>query len=173
MMGHLYQVTITGQELADMFGRSIPWVTQYMSLLKLDPKVQTMLNADLPEGQQIGFSYALEIAKLPADNQEAAARHILAHKMNLFRARHYVRTLLVQFGSSGPIRKRDPHDEVRVIRAFIERTLLRVDELLNPPGFIFSEIFRGRPAREADEFAAKLSIIIQRLQQMQQGMRRK
>ena len=164
---------VSVQDLADLFGRSAAWISQHLSLLRIGPEVQERMNPDLPDESRIGFLYALEISRLPLDEQDAVARHILSHRMNIYRTRHYIRTLIAKVGvaAGARIRKRDANDDRKMIEAFIERTALRIEELLAPPGCTYGQIFHARPRGEIDNYTAKLSAAIDGLKKMKQRIR--
>jgi ParB/RepB/Spo0J family partition protein len=154
-------------EIADMFSRSGAWAGQHLGLLKLVPSVQARVNTDLPEGEQILFSTALELARLPADRQEEAAAHILKQRLSISKTRWYIRHLTVQLGVPSFRHRRTPRDDVRGLKRFVERTLADADNFMNLPGLTMEALFRHRAESERREVIARLGAGIEKLRAMQ------
>jgi ParB/RepB/Spo0J family partition protein len=88
----------TLKEISEIFGKSITFVMQHDSLVKLDPQVQQMLVAPV-EGKKrerfggsgrLSFSQALTLAPLPAAVQIRSATAITSKKMDQAEARRFV-----------------------------------------------------------------------------------
>lgn len=162
---------ITIQELADLFGRSVSWVMQHLTLLRLAPGVVKRLAAELPEAEQITYSVALEISKLPVEHQEPAAEHIVKRRLGLNAARLYVRKLTAQHGtSSGSSRKRKPSDQARSLRWFIRRTPDDAERFLHPPEFPLSRVTALMPREERREASKQIGRSIEMLREIQKTM---
>jgi ParB family chromosome partitioning protein len=162
---------LTYQELADSFAHSVSWVTQYMSLANLNKQVQAMLDPELPEDQQITFSMAKELVKVPSDYQVVAAHHILDHKLNLPQVKHYIRKVVADFGTSGIQRQRKPFDDYKILQTFLSHASMRVDQFLDLPGGMTIEtLFRRRPRTDIDESVKALNSLIQRLQKIKNSV---
>lgn len=150
-----------------MFGKSIAWVSQHAVLLQLVPSVQERINDDLPEGARIGLMLGLEIAKLPAGHQEAAASHILKHKLSIDRARHFVRVMSHQVGvAAGKHSRRGPDDDYRNLARFISRTLAQAEIFLAIPGMPLGRIFASRVQLDKREAVEKLARIVKACEAM-------
>lgn len=87
-------------EIADIFGKSTPWVYSYLNILKLHPDVQQFLVANPfdPEpkgkgkrrGTVLSFSLVNNLYDLPPTEQLSLATQILKKAMPLSEARRYI-----------------------------------------------------------------------------------
>ncbi len=60
----------TQSELSAICGRSLSWVSKHLSLEKLDPELLALLDPLLPRAEQLSFSIATELARVPAEKQK-------------------------------------------------------------------------------------------------------
>lgn len=93
-------------DIADIYGKSTPWVYQYLNILKLAPEVQELLVADpfqsedvAPENakktgraQKFALSFALvaNLCDLPHEDQKILADKIVKSGMSLVKARRLI-----------------------------------------------------------------------------------
>jgi ParB/RepB/Spo0J family partition protein len=162
---------LTLQEVGDIFGRTNGWVSQHVSLLRLDARVQARLSPDLPDDQRLGMSYAVALVSLPTERQEEAAQYILKHRLNLYRARHYVQTLIAKYGHSGQLRKHGPGEEYRGFARYLESTLFGAIKFLTLPKFTVGDVVRATAKTRPAEVVAKLDVIIGKLQRIKAAIK--
>lgn len=109
-------------QVAKIFGHTDPWVYQHLSLLKLHPNVQAMMEPTVPEKERLLFSTAIQLAPFPDELQQELAELITQKGLKLNQARRVIRTKArlasLQIGTG---RKRGPHDDFRILRALLER----------------------------------------------------
>ena len=98
------------QAIADIFGKSTPWVYQYLSILKLDPEVQELLVSELVETEEgnalpgetgahkrgrrrdalLSFSLVANLCDLSHEIQKTLAFDIVRKGMSLTEARRHI-----------------------------------------------------------------------------------
>lgn len=98
------------QAIADIFGKSTPWVYQYLSILKLAPEVQELLVSELAEMEEsispsveksvrkrgrrrdalLSFSLVSSLCDLSHEIQKTLAFNIVRKGMSLTEARRYI-----------------------------------------------------------------------------------
>lgn len=88
----------THHEIAAMFAKSNCWVSQHMSLTKLDPRVIALTYRDIPFESRLKFMTAILLTPLPGDLQFEIAKTITDKKMGLKAARHYVEVKAAEAG---------------------------------------------------------------------------
>lgn len=91
----LHESGKSGKEIAAIFGRSEPWVYQYLGLRRLVPEVQAMMDPDLPDDRRLSFSLALMISGIVTEKQREAAEHIISKGLGFKKAQFYIRRLLI------------------------------------------------------------------------------
>ncbi len=91
------------EKLAKIFAHSPAWVHQHLSLLKLDPRVQALMDPSRPDAKRLKFQVAIALANLPPARQCSLAAGIVGRELKLKQALGFVRT---QVGSGEMLRKR-------------------------------------------------------------------
>lgn len=136
-------------DIADRIGKSIAFVSQYLSLQLLEPTLQQRLHPSKPRGERLTLSAALLIVGSEPEDHDAQLE--LAQKLDgktiqkqrVEAARHMQAaapalgtgpTIGPTYGAGGQGRKRKPSDTVRVARTFATRV---IDEasVLHAKGF--------------------------------------
>ena len=110
----LEQYAITHEELADTIGRSRTAVTNLLRLLNLAPGVQEILDAG-----ELEMGHARALLALPAEEQTAAARRVVAQGLSVRQTEALVKRLLSAVDSPAHP-DRDP-DTARLERTVSER----------------------------------------------------
>lgn len=120
-------------EIADMFGKSTTYVDQYLSLRKLAPEVQKLLDPRLPDDQRLRVTVAIQIAKVPFDDlQIKIAEEAIVDNMPATDVNRRIHEYATQRNFSVPGRTRQPNEEYKLIRATLGRArkgLERVEKI--------------------------------------------
>lgn len=116
--------------IADMFGKSPTWVDQYLSLRKLAPEVQHMLDPNLPDDQRLKITAAFQIAKVPFDDlQLKLAQESVADNLPASDVMRRVYEYSLQRNFTVPGRARKPSDEWKYVRSSLGRTKGTLDRV--------------------------------------------
>ncbi len=124
---------LTEQEIAERYGTSQSTVHQYISLNKLDPKVQRLMEegTNIPEKNRIKFSTALTLVSFPLDVQVKLATQISENGMTLADARNLiVQTLQKRGVVPNVVRKKNRGKEYSFLFGFISPVLQRLEILI-------------------------------------------
>lgn len=167
-------------EIAAMLGKSKGWVTQHLSLTKLDPKVIAMMHKGRPSEKRLKLATALLLTSLPARLQIDIATKITAQKTGIRAAAQIVNTMAAKEGfriggvSGEPNRKRRSlaimFTAIREkLPTFLESPTIPLTELLAS----FSEFELGELAKSSSETAQGLSAIHQAIEAAQIATRQK
>jgi len=121
---------MTQPEIAKEYGKSIGYVQQHLSLLKLHPEVFAMMNPELPEEAQLPYLTARHLAKIPSHKAGQAlqlqlAREVINEAMNSKEAVPYIEKMVGRAGYSLGGRRRNPSDDFKIFKAFVERTFIQ------------------------------------------------
>ncbi|WP_198000337.1 ParB/RepB/Spo0J family partition protein [Gimesia alba] len=139
---------MTIEKIADLFGRSVPWVCNYQSLQKLSDSVLKLLNH--PEkDKRLRVSHAFAIASLPKSEQIKVARDCVSQSMRPYQLSQRVRSTKVQLGIARP-EDRDSHDDWMVIVRFVDRTLGDLQPLMDIDENWILRILSNRNERQLD-----------------------
>jgi hypothetical protein len=126
---------MTIQEIADVFGKSVTWVSQHLSLLKLDPIVQDMLvesednashegNGDAEsQGRKLTMSLALLLINFPKPEQVSIAREIIKKDMSFVQARRYINQLARKRGYSAKAHGQKPKEQGNSLLRLAEHSI--------------------------------------------------
>jgi len=113
----------TIEQMARVAGKSICWVSQHLSLLKLHPDVQAMLVADGEDGTpRLAFSIALTLVSAPASHQIKLAREITQGEgMKLAAAQRFVLKERVAAGDNKAyVKSNGTKRSINTIEAYLE-----------------------------------------------------
>lgn len=133
------------EEISDLFGKSLCWVQQHASLLKLDQEVQDLLvvapeSTITIDGEEvetvefaekgrrkrtrgISFSLALNLVDLPPSDQKAIAKHVIENDMPLTKARRYILGYRREAGKEKKTRRNRPRDRFTAFEGLVGRTV--------------------------------------------------
>jgi ParB-like chromosome segregation protein Spo0J len=144
---------MSNAEIAKNVGKSIGWVTQRVTLLKLPLEVKALMDPTKPESEQLRFSAALLLADLPEQMAVKAAKHLVTHKLIGVAATTYIqRTAQEQAGKQA--RRRRPRDTMQSLR----RAVVGLNEVVDFVGGMnrkdFSNLLRTRPEDEVKDTEA-------------------
>ena len=147
------------RRIAIMFERTDVWVYQQLSLLKLVPHVQKMLEPSSPNGQRLGVTIGIALASLPESRQLEAAQYIAKKGMIGNQARAYIEKIAAEegIGSIGVGRcGRPPIGEFRKFQTFVWSSVRDAELFASLSQPQFQEIFGRRSAAELDEMLLQL-----------------
>ncbi len=159
--------TKTLEQLADMTGKSVTYVKNYISLEALPEEVKDMMSPDRSKENRLNVSQAIEIARVPNKVlQIDLAKESLERGLGMMETRN-----LAVFKSSSRgyvlkgIKQRNTRDDYRVIAGLpgrIEKTLRRVDEMY------IDDIFFDRDDEVGDraKMAKRYGSMIEHLQKI-------
>jgi len=153
------------EKLAKMCSRSPAWVAQHLSLLKLSPEVQAMMDPTRPRENRLTFQVAIALTNFAPELQLRLAREVLGQELSLKRALAYIQAntsnkdRIVKTGG----RNRKPSDNFYMVRAFIRRTEEETSIRLEGSGTDLAEVLANRQPHEMREMAAKVDVCIRRL----------
>jgi ParB family chromosome partitioning protein len=162
---------LTQAELGDRFGKSPGWAGQYLSLLRLHPRVRELMSAERPEDQQLKFSAAIMLITFPEEEQIVMAELITKNEWKLPRAKHEIEKRAIALGLArvkGGRRERRPSDDFQILVRFIRRLGEDSEMLLQMDGKRFLQMFAQRSdiervsmLKRAKECKEALGIIVQ------------
>ena len=116
----------TVEEIAKLYGRSVPYVYNYLALNGLDDRVKALMNPALEKRQRLGVTQAITLTKVPdAELQVTLAEEVVASNMSdgdlniamIQQAEERGVTL-----THAPKKKRDATDQRRVLETFLRNT---------------------------------------------------
>ncbi len=84
----------TQTTLAELCAHTEFWVSQHLSLLKLDSRIQKLLEPDTPKDDRVPFSLAVDLAAAPKDKQMLMLQKVKKGKLRVGHARDYVKSQL-------------------------------------------------------------------------------
>lgn len=137
--------------IADIFGRSTPWVFQFESLLKLDPQVLALTGPPTPDGQRISIQSAVMLTSLAVGFQREMAR--AAQRMS---ARALNRLIRGKAKASGiKLRANSPGRQRQRTETSLNAIAEEAEALLELAGD-FKSVFATRPRDEQESFVYRL-----------------
>lgn len=156
----------TLKEIAVIFGKSITFVMQHDSLIKLNPKIREMLLLP-PEGKKrerfggsgrMNLSLALLLVPLPADQQLAAAEQITAKKLDLAAARRLVMKKARKAGINiGSITSAADH--INRLLTLLKKVQSTVGEYIDMPFANFERIRTGAAPSQRKKLDALIEAV--------------
>ena len=82
----------TVPKIAESYGVSVSWVSSYLALTRLSPKVQKLMDPARPKSQRLVPTVAAALASFPPQLQYKLAQEILDMGLRANRALGYIRT---------------------------------------------------------------------------------
>ncbi|MDD5071189.1 MAG: ParB/RepB/Spo0J family partition protein [Patescibacteria group bacterium] len=152
------------KKVADGCCKSAPWVYQYLSLSRLDPRVQKLVgNGDLP------VVVAVEVSKADEpEDQVRLAGEVVDGKMSANFARQFVRREMEEKGLSSVTRKREhsPKDDYRILRNFVNHALDGLNIILGWGPLQIIGLFYNRESKDKKRILEYLDKTIAKLQKL-------
>lgn len=146
----LKETGFSAQQIAAMCAKSVPWVFQHLSLIKLDPRVAAMMDPSVKKPRQGGvcFSVALLLTSLPQNLQFEIAEKIHQSEMRMLPAMHYVRTTALKHGHRVGYGKHPRKSRASLMR-FLETLAENVEGFVVPAsGASLQEMLLNFPAEQ-------------------------
>jgi len=159
----------TLEKTAAVFGRSVGWVQQYLSLKKLDPTVIEMMDPKLPDGQRLVFSHALRLTELRPSLQIEIAQAATGQGLKLKEVKYLVER---HTGQSTRAEGFSPRKEYENFRAFLQRTMVDLELLLKRPKDYFANMFEHRVPDDLEKMAGMVKSAIDNLTLIKQALDR-
>jgi ParB family transcriptional regulator, chromosome partitioning protein len=157
----------TLEKTSAVFGRSVSWLQQYLSLKKLEPRVLEMLSPELPENQRLTYSHALVLATLKPELQFEVAMAVLKQGLRLKEVKYLVE------GHTGGHKKRSwwsPREDYKKFQNFLQRSTLDSNLLLKKPENYFSIMFENRVLGDLEELSEMVEVAIGNLTTIKQNL---
>lgn len=162
-----FNLTLDGT--AAVFGRSIGWVQQYLSLDKLDIGVRNMMSPDIPENQRLNFSHALLLTSLKPDIQLQVAATITKQGLKLKEAKYLVER---HTGEKRRGAEWSPRAEYEKFRNFLQRSMVDLELFLKQPRNYFDEMFEHRNPIDLEKMSHMVASAIDNLTVIKQMLER-
>ncbi|EKD58603.1 MAG: hypothetical protein ACD_56C00090G0002 [uncultured bacterium] len=147
----------------EVYGKSGAWVSMLLSLLKLHPQVQAMIDED-DRKKKLPFTLAVEIAKkIPEQQQEEQlkiAKKIVSGEIKSFTAKAYIAKRSAELGVVHKEKQRRPDDDYQVLSGIPQRATsgLSFFTKKGQPGI--SRIFKTRNHVDRENFVGELNELI-------------
>lgn len=158
-------------EIAEAYARSEVWVYQRSGLLRLHPKVQAMLNPELPKERQLSVAIASQLAGF--SDQEfhlRVATEIVKHEMGFRRARTFIKKEAEKIGAQS-LRKRYDQSFMtgRSVLGFVNYAFDKLDELLAVQPAVMARTLPDRATRSTaidnlEKIGRKIDALVRHLQ---------
>lgn len=166
------------KDIIRMTGKTKTWVSQYMTLGKMDLQALRLIGSEDPEqysddGRKLRrttalpMSIALHIAKLPLDLQLPSTQEIVAQNMAIDQARDYVRKRLRSTGH-GELRQRPPKEVFGVLMRETERTARLYERYLDMPERQFVSVLGSSESFRRVTLSGLFDDIVASLQMLKQ-----
>lgn len=148
----------TVQRVADIAGREVVWAYQHLSLLKLSPKVQILLDLSGSKKAGLSFTIAHHLSAHVADIalQQSLAEEILKKKMRTEKAKHFINARLKELGIERKSIERKPHKDYSMFMRFLDRFEGEIGLLAHSPDERFIKMLQERDPRVKNQIMTSL-----------------
>ena len=136
---------LTLEQTAAVFGRSVGWVQQYLSLQKLDSRVLAMLSPELPEVQRLTFSHALLLVPLNSELQFSIATTVIEGSLKLKEVKYLVEK---QVGLPKRNHSWSPREEFSKFQNFLRRSMIDLGIYVEKKRQYFDDMFKHRAPKD-------------------------
>lgn len=160
----LHKMGMTREEMADECGYSTGWVDQHLSLMRLEPEVQALMDPERPKEKQLTFSLALRLVALPSELQRDVAMEIMDKNVPVNQARFLIHTRAHEAGEH--VQNRTPNKDYRVVTGFIERLQDESRLIVNMPNPTFVGMLGTRSESEVAVLTGQIENSIANLRQL-------
>ncbi|MBI2096958.1 MAG: ParB/RepB/Spo0J family partition protein [Candidatus Sungbacteria bacterium] len=158
--------------LAQKVAQPVIWVYQHLSLAKLHPDVLAMMEETVLEKKRLKYNAALQLASLSHGLQLKLAPEIVQRSMKQRESTNYIRTEADKAGErSGIGRKRNPRDEYRLLRSYLQRANEGVQPFLATQLKI-TDLFRNRDPSDLGRILAEVETTIEQLGELLTALRK-
>ncbi len=157
-IGRLLDAGHSKENIAKLMCRSITWVYQHASLLKLHPNILGRIGPPTPESKQISSALGQILSDVPEQYQEEVIKVIIARQFSLLAAKHYIKKYCAGVGVRA--QKTSVKREVKVISSSLVKMNDRLDIYLDMDQDQFKQIFRYSKLQNRMFLAEKLDELI-------------
>jgi len=143
---------------AESFGKTASWAYQYLSLLKLDPEVQTMLSPGRERSKQLPLTVGYLLSNFSGEQQVALAKEVIEKGMRVREAQALIRQAAAAAGVSAAksTRGRKPSDYFRSLRTAVRGMSERAEQLIELSAGDVEEMMSRRSLSEQREVVAQV-----------------
>lgn len=166
----LHESGMTKEKMADETGYSIAWVEQHLSLLRLVPEVQALMDPERPKEKRLTFSIALTLVPLSPELQRDLAEEIVDKKIPLNDARFLVKSQAIEVGK-GLNSKANPLQDYKILSRFVSRTQTQSRALVEMTNGKLAEMVGSRPPEEVEILSGKITDSLKNLEQLVEKMK--
>ncbi len=133
----------TDKELGALFGKSHAWASQYLSLLRLHPRVQVLMSPSTDEDSRIKFWIGVSLVSLPTKDQVELAEKISEEGLSTTQARALIKQRVhdLEEESGTRLTTRTPKRDFKVVVGFFERLDRDANSILSISSRRFKEMF--------------------------------
>ncbi|OGY69093.1 MAG: hypothetical protein A2586_01140 [Candidatus Harrisonbacteria bacterium RIFOXYD1_FULL_40_9] len=160
----------TVQQISRIFAKSLSWVYQYASLLRLHEEVQDMLHPMVPDTKKLAFSIAILLTNFPHEIQRELAREIVKNNMSMNRARFLIRKFEKEANlkpeEGRRIHNRKPSKDFAILNRFLSSLKESTAFFLDMNADVFDNMFRMRPDEDRARTQKAIEAAIEELSQM-------
>ncbi len=158
--------------IAVQFERTPVWVYQQLSLLKLHPEVQRLIEPSAPEDQRLNVTIGIALSSISAHRHPEAAREIVEKRMTVNQARAYIQTLADQEGARVGIGKRGrkPVDDFRKFQTFVWGMRQNAELFVKLSRQRFRDVFGRRSVAERSEMVRQLREAERDIRELRQAL---
>jgi len=159
----------TVEEIAKLYGKSVPFVYNYLGLNGLDERVKALMDPGRPKDNRLKVSQAIEVSKITNNDlqfqiaDEAVLSRMTLRDMQLAAAQQSEELGIPLRPEKQASRLRKPSDDYEILRAFLQKTERWLDREL--PRMDFSDMYGHRSDAE-DEVLADTETTNRLLQKM-------
>jgi ParB family chromosome partitioning protein len=154
----------TLEQIADIFAKSVNFVSKHLSFLRLHPDVINMMSPEIPEDKRLLPGSALTLLDLPHDMQVEVAKHIVENNLQLKHARAEVHRRADKAGINR--KTRDAADDYKNLKAFVARILRDGEFYTDTSKSQINRLFERRKSGDRQEMRDLLDKAIQGLQSL-------
>tara|TARA_B100000508_G_scaffold136238_1_gene129005 strand:+ start:408 stop:1328 length:921 start_codon:yes stop_codon:yes gene_type:complete len=157
------------EQIAKLYGKSVPFVYNYLGLNGLDDRVKALMDPTLPREKRLGVTQAIEVSKITNRDlqfqvaEEAVISRMTVRDMQLAAAQQAEEMGIPLRPGKEVARPRKPSDDYEILKTFLRKTESWLDRELQRMDF--SEIYGHRDDAE-DEVLADTETVNRLLQKM-------
>src|SRR3989344_3455915 len=151
---------LTLEKTAAVFGRSVCWVQQYISLKKLEPQVLQMMSPELPDTQRLTFSHAILLTSLKPELQMQIASTVTQQGLKIKEVKYLVER---HVGGSTRTNEFSPRAEYEKFRNFLQRSMIDLELFLKQPKDYFADMFQYRVPADLEKMSGMVASAIDNL----------
>ncbi len=144
----LKSMGMPNETIAKRMGKSITWVYQHYSLLRLHPDVLKLIDPPTPKEKRIPYLNALAIVDLSHEEQQRLAAEMSQGKLTRKQTKLLVRKSAERQGITQKLKL--PKKAFRAMRRFVIRTNTEIEDIHDQPEGFFDQVIKGAKTSELD-----------------------